>query len=128
MRRFISFLLFISMSIASLAQTSPSSQIASAEQERVYLVQIVNQLNAMIPSIIAAEKLQPRNQRVMFHYSAWRDPAGRVHNGLLEDVQSIKKGIEEKLNTVSVEPRVVQPIRGDYLGQTMDSQAIVLMR
>lgn len=90
---------------------------ASIEQERAYLVQLVNQLAAMTPLILAAQKEQPANTRVTFHYTAYRDATGQKHNGLLEDVQAIKQGIEEKLNAVSAEPRVVMPVQGDYLDE-----------
>jgi RAQPRD family integrative conjugative element protein len=110
-KRSICFLLF-SISLASNAHTIVGN---SVEQERIYLVQLVNQLNALLPVITTAEKSQPKNQRVSFHYSAWHDAKGKRHNGLWEDVREIKSGIEEKLNTVTVEPRVVVPIQGDYL-------------
>ncbi len=69
----------------------------------------------MQPLIIAAEKSQPANTRIKFHYTQYRDNHGNVHHGLLEDIQAIKFGITQKLNDTSVEPRVVAPIKGDYL-------------
>jgi len=87
----------------------------SAEQERIYLVQLINQLNAMLPIIRMAEKSQPKNQRVNFRYYAWKDAGGNKHNGLLEDVQAIKTGIEEKLNAITIEPRAIAPMGGDYV-------------
>jgi RAQPRD family integrative conjugative element protein len=109
---FLFFLFLFSFSIVSHAQLAVGD---SREQERIYLVQLDNQINAMLPIIRAAEKAQPKNQRVSFHYTAWRDAQGNLHPGLREDVQAIKKGVEEKLNAVSIEPRIVTPIRGDYL-------------
>lgn len=85
--------------------------------EEIYLTQILNQIDAMKPLIIAAEKAQPANTRIKFHYSRYRDSHGNLHNGLLEDVQAIKSGISQKLNDTRVEPRVVTPIKGDYIGQ-----------
>jgi RAQPRD family integrative conjugative element protein len=112
-KRFVGFLL-LGISLASSAHTATSD---STEQEHVYLVQLINQLNAMLPIVRAAEKAQPKNQRISFHYSVWHDAKGQKQNGLLEDIQEIKRGIEEKLNAISIEPRAVTPIRGDYLGQ-----------
>lgn len=97
------------------AIASTVSNEKSFEKESMYLVQLVNQLNAMMPFIVAAGKAQPQNQRMTFHYSAWKDTNGKKHNGLLEDTQLIKKAIEEKLNTVSIEPRVIAEIQGDYV-------------
>ncbi len=91
------------------------SSLASAEQERLYLVQLMNQLDAMMPMILAAQREQPPNLRLQFHYTAWRDNKGQLHNGLLQDVNAIKNGIREKLNGITEEPRVVRPILGDYL-------------
>jgi len=88
---------------------------ADTEQENVYLTQILNALNAIQPLIIAAEKQQPQNTRIEFHYTKYQDSQGQWHNGLLEDVKAIQTGIKEQLNSVSVEPRTVMPLKGDYL-------------
>lgn len=88
---------------------------ANNAQENTYLIQIVNQLNAIQPLILAAQKEQPANTRIQFHYTKYRDAQGKMHNGLLEDVNAIKQGIIEKINQTPVEPRVVNPIKGDYL-------------
>lgn len=91
------------------------NSFASSEQERIYLVQLINQLDAMIPTILAAERKQPKNLRVQFHYTAWQDNKGQWHNGLLEDVKTIRTGIYEKLHSVTPEPRVISSINKDYL-------------
>ena|SRR5579872_2054449 len=92
-----------------------ASCFANESTEKMYLTQILNQIDAMQPLIIAAEKVQPANTRIKFHYFRYRDNHGNLHNGLLEDVQAIKSGITQKLNDTRVEPRVVMPIKGDYL-------------
>lgn len=88
---------------------------ASPEQEQLYLVQLLNQLDALTPTLLAAQQEEPKNQRVQFHYTAWRDSHGQMHNGVLEDIKTIKQGILEKLNNTAIEPRVVKPISADYL-------------
>lgn len=88
---------------------------ANEAQERSYLQQILNQLNAVQSLILAAQKEQPKNIRITFHYTKFRDSQGQRHNGLLEDVQAIKAGIVQKLSQPSIEPRVVKPLNGDYL-------------
>lgn len=92
-----------------------TNSFASETQERLYLVQILNQLSAIQPFVIAAAKEQPKNLRTQFHYIRYQDAQGCWHNGLLEDIQSIKQGIKEKLHNTPVEPRVITPISGDYL-------------
>ena len=59
---------------------------------------MINQLDALKPLIIAANKEQEPNARIKFHYTFYRDFNGITHNGLLEDIHEIKKGIQEKLN------------------------------
>jgi RAQPRD family integrative conjugative element protein len=98
-----------------LLLTITSTSFASEKQEREYLLQLLNQLDAMQPLIIAAEKEQPKNLRVQFHYTKFKDSEGQIHNGLLEDIEAIRGGIKEKLNETQIEPRVVTPIAGDYV-------------
>lgn len=88
---------------------------ATEDQEKVYLLQLINQLDEMQPIILAAQQAQPVNQRVEFHYTAYVDAKGKKRNGLLEDVNAIKAGIEEHLNATSIEPRTFSPIQGDYI-------------
>lgn len=98
----------------TLAFTSLNT-FASTEQEKIYLVQILNQLDAIQPLILTAQKEQPKNTRVQFHYTKYRDSQGQLRNGLLEDVQAIRNGIEQNLKDIPIEPRTVTPIKGDYL-------------
>lgn len=88
---------------------------ADTEQENVYLTQILNALHAIQPLILASEKQQPQNTRIVFHYTKFQDTQGEWHNGLLEDVKAIQSGIKEQLSSVSVEPRNITPLNGDYL-------------
>lgn len=91
---------------------------ADTEQENMYLTQILNALNAVQPLVLAAEKQQPLNTRVSFHYTKYQDSQGHWHNGLLEDIQTIRRGIQEQLSSVSVEPRSITPLNGDYLNDS----------
>lgn len=88
---------------------------ADTEPENIYLIQILNALHAIQPLILAAEKQQPLNTRISFHYTKFQDVQGQWHDGLLEDIQSIESGIKEQLSSVSVEPRTITPLKGDYL-------------
>jgi RAQPRD family integrative conjugative element protein len=99
------------------------SSFASLEQERVYLVQLMHQLDAMVPTILAAKQAQPQNLRVQFHYTAWRDNKGQFHPGLLEEVQAIQQGIREKLEDTPAEPRAVPALVEDYLDKDKPEQA-----
>jgi RAQPRD family integrative conjugative element protein len=104
--------------IAILISLSTLKVMASESQEKIYLTQIVNQLDAIRPLIIAANQEQEKYEkytRTKFHYLSYRDVSGVRHNGLLEDVNAIKKGIQAKLNQTVSEPRHFQKINGDYI-------------
>jgi RAQPRD family integrative conjugative element protein len=89
--------------------------IANEAGEKIYLTQIMNQLDAIKPLIIAANNEQEKGTRIKFRYTSYRDSNGMSHNGLLEDINIIQKGIQEKLNQTLSEPRHFQAIKGDYL-------------
>lgn len=102
----VSLFLFLSLCV--------TSAYANDAQEKIYLTQILNELDAIQPLILAAQAQQSKNTRTQFHYIHYRDGQGQLHNGLLEDVQAIKSGITQALNQLPMEPRVVAPIQGDY--------------
>lgn len=89
--------------LSSLMLLFSDLSFANTSLEDSYLLQIINQLEAIQPLILAAEKAQPKNQRVQFHYSE-----------VLTDIEKIKTGIQEKLHHAVIEPRTVSPIKGDY--------------
>jgi RAQPRD family integrative conjugative element protein len=89
--------------------------IASESHERMYLKQMINQLEALKPLVVSASHEQPNNVRVKFHYTSYRDTNGIFHNGLLEDINEIQNGIKEKLNQKIDDPNHFQAIKGDYL-------------
>lgn len=101
---------------------------ASETQEKIYLLQLLNQLNAMQPMISAAEKAQVKGSRIQFHYTNYRTSDGKLRHGLLDDIAEIKAGIKERLEQLSIEPRQVMPIKGDYVNAsgfaTVNTQAI----
>ncbi len=105
----------LGMCLFSIFSIFSTNCFASSATEKMYLTQILNQIDAMQPLIIAAEKAQSANTRIKFHYTRYRDSYRNWHNGLLEDVQAVKSGIIQKLNNISVEPRVITPIKGDYI-------------
>ncbi len=88
---------------------------ADEAHEKLYLTQIINQLDAVKPLITAANHEQDKNLRITFHYTAYRDANGTFHHGLLEDINEIQKGIQEKLNQTTHEPRHFKEIKGDYV-------------
>lgn len=100
--------------IAIIILFTPIVANATKTLERSYLLQIINQLEAIKPLILAAKKEQLPNLRLQFHYTAYYDD-GKKHNGLLEDINEIEQGIKEKLSQSSMEPHRFIPIKGDYI-------------
>jgi RAQPRD family integrative conjugative element protein len=88
---------------------------ANEEKERMYLIQLLNQLNAMKPLIIAASKEQPRMNRTKFHYMSYSDIHGKKQDGLADDINQIEQKIRVKLYQIPAEPRDVPAINDDYL-------------
>lgn len=88
---------------------------AEENQEKIYLIQMIHQLEALKKLTMAAEKEQVINSRIQFHYRAYVDSSNKLHNGLFEDIHEIEKGIKEKLQQTTTEPHRFQAIKGDYV-------------
>ena len=114
--KYSGFLLIIGFLATSSAQAfADTNNPTTGDTEKAYLIQMMNQLDAIQPFILAAKNVQLPDKRVQFHYSRYQNSQGQYHNGLLEDVQSIKAGIAQYINQPAIEPRIVQPLQGDYL-------------
>ena len=101
--------------IATLIAVISTQVLANEEQEKIYLIQMINQLDALKPLLLAAANEEPKNTRTQFHYIAYRDADGKLHNGLLEDINEIKLGIKARLGQATIEPHNFQAIKGDYI-------------
>lgn len=106
----IKIALWVAIFISGISTTV----LANEEQERIYLTQMLNQLQAIKPLVVAAAKEQPKENRIQFHYTRYRDVNGKIHNGLIEDINEIENGIKEKISQPSA-PHTFNPIRGDYV-------------
>lgn len=80
--------------------------VARADQAMAnqYLQHAINELQAAKVYVNKAKAQQPANQRVVFHYD-W----------VLADIDSIKGGIRQQFNRPKIQPRVIEPIKGDYI-------------
>ena len=85
------------------------------KNEKEYLIQVYNALTALQPLILKAKLNQVPNTPVKFHYTKFVDNEGKVHSGLLDDVQAMRQGIIAGLEPISIEPRVISPVNGDYI-------------
>ena len=77
---------------------------ADTSLENADLALVVQQLQAVYPLIAEAQRQADSNARTQFHYD-W----------LREDLNTVIAGINQKLQPLSVEPRSIKPIKGDYL-------------
>jgi RAQPRD family integrative conjugative element protein len=92
-----------------------TSALANEEKEKMYLIQMINQLDALKPLVIAASNEQQENSRQKFNYTAFVNSSGKSQNGLLEDINELKKGIQARLNKTETEPHRFEAIKGDYI-------------
>lgn len=96
---------------AGLSQTAGASNDLLNEQ----LVRIINQLNAIKPIIKEAERYQSQSTPVKFHLKAFKGADNKMHNGVYEDIELIKKGLIAYLNKPAIAPKKVSPIEGDFI-------------
>lgn len=93
--------LVFNLIIASLLFTAPV--YGNTPTENMDLARISHILDASYPIIEDAKKQADPNQRLKFHYE-W----------LKEDIQSIQKGIAQKIKQDRIEPRVITPLKTKY--------------
>jgi len=79
------------------------SAIADSDGEREVLARINHELQTIIPLITQAASQANPDARVRFQYD-W----------LKQDIDQIRHGIQEHINTPRSEPRTFPPLRGDY--------------
>ena len=77
---------------------------ADSDQMNTTLARISTILSQINPLINSAESQQDPDARVQFQFDALR-----------ADIGKIQEGLAEQLNGISIQPRVVAPLSGDYL-------------
>ena len=87
-----------------IAAVSSNVARADAATERAELVRLIHELEALEPVIQQAEAAGVSTQRIRFQYG-W----------LRGDLEKVKAGIREYLDTVPATPRIPPPLAGDYL-------------
>jgi RAQPRD family integrative conjugative element protein len=76
---------------------------ADADAERESLARIVHELEVLQPLLVEAEATADPDARIRFRYD-W----------LREDLERIRRGIQEHIDAPRSDPRTVAPLRGDY--------------
>jgi RAQPRD family integrative conjugative element protein len=89
---------------------------ADDAQMKESLVKIIHQLEAIKPLLNEAERAQPFNTRIKIHFGSWIDANGTRHLGLRQDILTIQKALLHAVNQESIEPRVYQSIKNDFIG------------
>jgi RAQPRD family integrative conjugative element protein len=77
--------------------------VADADGERAALARINHELQAIEPLITEAASQASPDARIRFQY-----------NWLRQDLDRIRLGIQEHIDTPRSEPRTFPPLRGDY--------------
>ncbi len=102
------YLLIFAISLASFA-VQPS--FADQSQMRETLTRIERLLNQINPLINLAKSQQDKDTRVRFQFETLR-----------QDVSKVQFGIDQALHRVTIQPRVVEFLSGDYLLVSSESQ------
>lgn len=99
--------LSLRLAVATLAFIGfgvPTQSMADAAAERAELVRLLHELENLELVVASAETAAVSTQRIRFQY-VW----------LRGDIEKIKAGIREYLDTAPVTPRVPPPLAGDYI-------------
>jgi RAQPRD family integrative conjugative element protein len=92
--------------IVTLLGLSMSPLLAHADTQMAnqYLQRAMSELAAAKVYVQKAKQQQPSNERVVFHYD-W----------VLSDIDKIQGGIEQKFDMPRIQPRIIKPVKGDYI-------------
>ena len=89
---------------ALIATLVPPISSADAATERAELVRLLHEIENLEALVARAEASAVSTQRIRFQYS-W----------LRGDLEKVKAGLREYLDTAPVTPRVPAPLAGDYI-------------
>ena len=90
--------------VVAIATGATNVAVAEPQGERADLVRLINELDRLDALIAQAEAGAVTTQRVRFQYP-W----------LRADLEKVKAGIREYLDSVPVTPHVPPPLAGDYI-------------
>lgn len=93
---------FAALVFLSLGVSTPS--LADASTERAELVRILHEIENLELIVQNAEAARVSTQRIRFQYG-W----------LRGDLEKVKAGIREYLDTAPATPRIPAPLAGDYI-------------
>ncbi|MFN7098252.1 MAG: RAQPRD family integrative conjugative element protein [Gammaproteobacteria bacterium] len=103
------------IAIAAFSWVTFSPVFADNEQMNTTLVQLINQIDAMMPLIDQAENEQDKQASEQFHFDTFTSADGKAHNGLRQDLLEVKRALIAQINQPALSPRTVAPLQGDYV-------------
>lgn len=94
-----------------------SAQVSFASDSafRAKLVEEINQIDAAVYVAQQARDLQGEASNTVFHFELWHDDNGVIHQGLIDDLKTIRRGISQYLQPDSLDTPNLAPIKGDYV-------------
>lgn len=104
-------LLFISL-LLSLLSLNVNADEANFNET---IVRIINQINAINPLVDEARSQQANQARIQLHLAKYTGSDNKIHNGLQDDLNAIKKSLVAYLNKPAIEPRKITPLALDYI-------------
>ncbi len=90
---------------------------ASDEALNQTLVRVINQLNAIMPLLDDAKTELEPNARITLHIDAFEGADGNPHEGLRDDLLSIRNALIDYINKPVIAPKTIQPLALDFIGK-----------
>ena len=81
------------------------------------LVRVINQINAVMPLLDEASAEVEPNSRIQLHIESFDGADGKTHSGLRDDLLSIRNALIDYINKPLIEPKTIQPLALDFIGQ-----------
>lgn len=90
---------------------------ASDEALNQTLVRVINQINAVMPLLDEAKAQVEPNARITLHIDAFEGADGKPHEGLRDDLLSIRNALIDYINKPVIAPKTIQPLALDFIGK-----------
>lgn len=81
------------------------------------LVRIINQINAVIPLLDEAKSEIEPNARITLHIDRFEGADGKPHEGLRDDLLSIRNALIDYINKPVIAPKTIKPLALDFIGK-----------
>ena len=102
------FLLLMVMSMTAYASDEALNQT---------LVRVINQINAVMPLLDEAKTEIEPNARITLHIDAFEGADGKPHEGVRDDLLSIRNALIDYINKPVIAPKTIQPLALDFIGK-----------